>query len=169
MTDALSIDVMIAASCWARQADAEKVVRKALAAAAEATSTHHAEVAIVLTDDAAIQVLNRDWRSIDRPTNVLSFPSPSGPAIASDVPSHLGDIVIAYETLAHEAQAEGKPFADHLAHLVVHGFLHLLGQDHDDDGNAEAMEGLERAILAQLGVPDPYAIREFVPPTERHA
>jgi len=175
MTDALSIDVVIAAPAWAAQPDAEQVVRRALCTAAAATSASHAELAVVLTDDSAIRALNRDWRGIDRPTNVLSFPTPQrwGPSgggkdAAGAVPSHLGDIVIAYETMAREAEAEAKPFADHLAHLAVHGFLHLLGQDHDDDRNAEAMEGLERAILARLGIADPYAIRDVAVPTERH-
>jgi probable rRNA maturation factor len=75
-------------------------------------------------------------------------------------PRLLGDIVIAHETTAREANAEGKPFADHLGHLAVHGFLHLLGYDHESDADAEVMERLEREILAQLGVPDPYANRD---------
>ena len=106
----------------------------------------------MLTDDAAIRRLNAAWRGLDEPTNVLSFPArrhPRGGRV-------LGDIVIAYETTAREALAESKPFRHHLSHLAVHGFLHLLGYDHATDDEAEAMERLERAILARLDVPDPY-------------
>ena len=90
----------------------------------------------MLTDDAAIRALNRDWRGNDTPTNVLSFPAPTRQS-ATGVRHMLGDIVIAYETIAREAAAEGKPFAHHLAHLAVHGFLHLLGYDHETDRDAE--------------------------------
>jgi probable rRNA maturation factor len=89
---------------------------------------------------------------------VLSFPAAA--SSRGEGPVHLGDIVIAYETTAHEAEAEGKPFAHHLAHLGVHGFLHLLGYDHESEPDADTMERLERAILARLGVPDPYSTHE---------
>jgi probable rRNA maturation factor len=106
----------------------------------------------VLTHDSAIRKLNRTWRGKDEPTNVLAFParqqtSPQG---------SLGDIVIAYETLAREAKAEGKLFSHHLAHLAVHGFLHLCGYDHETDRQAAAMERLEIAVLARLRIPNPY-------------
>ena len=111
------------------------------------------ELSIVLTDDAEQQGLNRDWRGIDKPTNVLSFPQiePFGP-----VTGILGDIVLARETLEREAVELGKPFTDHYTHLVVHGFLHILGYDHIDEAEALVMEGLETQILATLGIPDPY-------------
>jgi probable rRNA maturation factor len=111
------------------------------------------ELSIVLTDDAEQQGLNRDWRGIDKPTNVLSFPQiePFGP-----VTGILGDIVLARETLEREAAELGKPFTDHYTHLVVHGFLHILGYDHIDEAEALVMEGLETQILATLGIPDPY-------------
>ena len=111
------------------------------------------ELSIVLTDDAEQQGLNRDWRGIDKPTNVLSFPQiePFGP-----VTGILGDIVLARETLEREAAELGKPFTDHYTHLVVHGFLHILGYDHIDEAEALVMEGLETKILATLGIPDPY-------------
>jgi probable rRNA maturation factor len=120
-----------------------------------ARSTNGAELAIVLTNDSAIRKLNRTWRGKNEPTNVLSFPADphGGPHRL------LGDIVIAYETLAREARAERKPFDHHLAHLAVHGFLHLCGYDHEGDRQAETMERLETAILARLGVPDPYIAR----------
>jgi probable rRNA maturation factor len=180
MASALTIDIIIESADWAELPDAARLVRKVAQAAAATLSTKRAELAIVLTDDSAIRALNRDWRSMDRPTNVLSFPAPqqfpplrrSGGAAgdaADGTLRHLGDIVIAYATTAREARAEGKSLADHLAHLVVHGFLHLLGHDHDDDSNAEAMESLERAILARLGIADPYALRDIAPTTGRHA
>ena len=113
-----------------------------------------AELSIVLTDDAEQQVLNRDWRGIDKPTNVLSFPQiePFSP-----VAGILGDITLARETLEREAAELGKSFADHFTHLVVHGFLHILGYDHLEGADALVMEGLETQILASLGIADPYA------------
>jgi probable rRNA maturation factor len=116
-----------------------------------------AEVSILLTDDARIQELNRDWRGKDKPTNVLSFPALTpGEVPPSDMPFLLGDIVLAYGTVAGEAEAEGKPIADHLRHLLVHGVLHLLGHDHEAEDEAERMEALEVRVLEGLGVPDPY-------------
>ncbi len=174
-----SIDVMIDSELWSSQPDAEAVVRRAVAAAVDEgsrldasehdvsrkplhTFRHRAagELAIVLTDDSAIRALNRDWRGMDKPTNVLSFPG--GGNAPDDEAPHLGDVIIAYETTAREAQEEGKSLADHLTHLTVHGYLHLLGYDHETDGEAEAMERLESVILARLGVPDPYAVRETI-------
>ncbi len=115
------------------------------------------EIGISLADDAAQQRLNRDWRGIDRPTNVLAFPSwEPGAPIAAEAPLLLGDVALAFETVAREAAAQGKPLADHLSHLVVHGVLHLLGYDHATEAEAVAMEALETTILASLGVPDPY-------------
>ena len=116
----------------------------------------------MLTDDAGIRTLNRNWRGIDKPTNVLSFPAlqPTGSGGPDDAPRMLGDIAIAYETMRREADDEQKPFDHHLSHLAIHGFLHLMGYDHETDDDAEAMESLEQEILAQLGIPDPYADRE---------
>ena len=148
----LKIDVLVDSDRWDEPAKTRSLVRRAVAQAADAASTTGAELAIVLTDDSAIRQLNRLWRGIDAATNVLSFPSKR----AAGEPPHLGDIVLAYETVAREASAEGKPFAHHLAHLVVHGFLHLIGYDHDKDSDAEAMEQTERKILSRLNIPDPY-------------
>ncbi len=147
-----TIDIDIAAPLWAAQPAAERTVRAAIAAAAQAVAAE-GEVSVLLTDDEAVRVLNRNWRGIDKPTNVLSFPQ-SGDAGRFAL---LGDIAIAYETATREAAAEGKPFLHHLAHLAVHGFLHLMGYDHETDSQAEAMEGLERDILAGLEIADPYA------------
>jgi probable rRNA maturation factor len=116
------------------------------------------ELAVVLTDDVAIRALNRTWRGKDVPTNVLSFPTQATPA-GNKAKRLLGDIVIAYETTAREADAEGKPLQDHLAHLAVHGFLHLLGHDHETEREAAAMERLEIAVLKRLEVPNPYVAR----------
>lgn len=152
--DALAIEIDVQSALWERQSAAADTVRGAVAAAARfAPAT--GEVSILLTDDAGVRELNRQWRGIDKPTNVLSFP-----AAATAQHALLGDIVIAYETLARESQEQGTPFLHHLAHLTVHGFLHLLGYDHETDSQAEAMEGLERDILASLAIADPYRIHE---------
>jgi probable rRNA maturation factor len=150
----LKIDVLVDSDRWKEPAKARALVRRAVAQAAATASTTATELAIVLTDDSAIRQLNRLWRGIDAATNVLSFPSKR----TADEPPHLGDIVLAYETIAREAAAEGKPFAHHLAHLVVHGFLHLVGYDHDKDADAETMERTERKILRRLNIPDPYRL-----------
>jgi len=111
----------------------------------------------VLADDGEQRRLNRTWRGRDAPTNVLAFPAaPAGVPAVAGAPLLLGDIVLAGETVAREAAEQGKPFADHLRHLVVHGVLHLLGYDHDADEAAVAMEAIETSILAGLGVSDPY-------------
>jgi probable rRNA maturation factor len=157
------IDVIVEAPQWETADGAEADVRRALAEAAIATGADFKArtLAVLLTDDASIRRLNAQWRHIDKPTNVLSFPP--GPHQQGPVKS-LGDIAITYETTAREAAQEGKPFRDHLAHLAIHGFLHLLGHDHDTDAAAERMEGVERIILARLGVPDPYRAHETAEP-----
>jgi probable rRNA maturation factor len=157
------IEVLVVASCWQAEPGAETVIHRAIAAAAEMVDADvgEAEVAVMLTDDAGIRTLNNNWRGIDKPTNVLSFPAlqPSGTGGPDDAPRMLGDIAIAYETTRKEADDEQRPFDHHLSHLAVHGFLHLIGYDHENDADAETMETLEAEILAQLGIPDPYADR----------
>jgi len=157
-------EVLVVADCWQDEADAEAVIQRAVAAAAAAVEVDvgDAELAIMLTDDSGIRTLNRNWRGIDKPTNVLSFPAlrPERAGGAQDAPRMLGDIAIAYETMRREADREVKPFDHHLSHLAVHGFLHLIGYDHENDADADEMESLETKILAQLGIPDPYADRE---------
>jgi probable rRNA maturation factor len=159
-------EVLVTADCWQDEPGAEAVIHRAIEAAAEMADadTGEAELAVMLTDDGGIRTLNQNWRGIDKATNVLSFPAlqPTGPAGPDDAPRMLGDIAIAYQTTRREADEEQKPFDHHLSHLAVHGFLHLIGYDHESDGEAEAMESLEREILAQLGIPDPYADRERV-------
>ena len=158
-------EVLVVADCWQTEPDAEAVIHRAINAAAEIADADvgEAEIAVMLTDDAGIRTLNSNWRGIDKPTNVLSFPALQPTAGApADAPRMLGDIAIAYETTRKEAYEEEKPFDHHLSHLAVHGFLHLIGYDHEKDDDAEAMESLEREILTQLGIPDPYADRERV-------
>ncbi|HYW64846.1 MAG TPA: rRNA maturation RNase YbeY [Bradyrhizobium sp.] len=154
-------EVLIVAACWSAEADAEAIVHRAIEAAASMVDadTGDAELAVMLTDDAGIRTLNRNWRRIDKPTNVLSFPAlqPTGAPSPDDAPRMLGDIAIAYETTRSEADDEQKPFDHHLSHLAVHGFLHLVGYDHESEAEAEIMENLERDILGTLGIPDPYA------------
>jgi probable rRNA maturation factor len=157
-------EVLVTANCWQDEPGAEAVIHRAVAAAAEMADadTGDAELAVMLTDDDGIRTLNQNWRGIDKATNVLSFPAlqPTGAVGPDDAPRMLGDIAIAYQTTRREADEEQKPFDHHLSHLAVHGFLHLIGYDHESDGEAEAMESLEREILAQLGIPDPYADRD---------
>ena len=134
-------------------------MRNSVLAAAAALSTAGGEVSIVLTDDSAIRSLNRNWRGIDKPTNVLSFPV-SGPDTGEGA-RLFGDIVIAFETLERDCSDENRDFLHHLAHLAVHGFLHLNGYDHQTDAQAEAMERLESKIMARLNMPDPYRAHDF--------
>ena len=163
-------EVLVVADCWQTEPGAEAVIHRAIDAAAEIADADvgDSELAVMLTDDAGIRTLNSNWRGIDKPTNVLSFPALQPPAGApSDAPRMLGDIAIAYQTTRKEADDEQKPFDHHLSHLAVHGFLHLIGYDHENDGDAEAMEGLETEILAQLGIPDPYQDRDPYADRER--
>jgi len=151
----VEVDIQAQSPLWDAQPLAERTVREAIAAAAATLSTARAELSIVLTDDAAMRTLNRTWRGIDKPTNVLSFPaSKSGRGMM------LGDIVVAFETLQRECDEEGGRFLDHLAHLAVHGFLHLAGYDHQTDAQGEAMEALESKIMRALNMPDPYLARD---------
>lgn len=110
-----------------------------------------------LSDDNTVRRLNKQWRGIDKPTNVLSFPMQAPPGSRGKEPVEIGDIIIAQETLAREAAEMGISAHDHFRHLVLHGLLHLLGYDHENDEEAEVMEALETRILATLGVADPYA------------
>ncbi|MNX83102.1 Endoribonuclease YbeY [compost metagenome] len=140
-------DVAWTAALASVGADAEAVVMRAATAA---LGTVDGDLVVLLTDDAGVQDLNTRFRDKDRPTNVLSFPA------AESAFPHLGDVVLGFAYCAAEAEAQGKTLSDHLSHLVVHGVLHLLGRDHEDDAEAEEMEAEEREILAALGVADPY-------------
>lgn len=151
----LTADVLVNADCWQALPEAEEIVRRAILTAAETSDIADSELAIVLTDDSGIRELNMQWRGKDSATNVLSFPASPSPMRAGE-PAMLGDIAIAFETTRREAESENKPLHNHLSHLAVHGFLHLIGYDHDTDDEAETMEELERRILARLDIPDPY-------------
>lgn len=156
------IDIAVEAGDWAEVvADYEALCHRALIAAIEAAIELDGpvEVSVLLSDDAAIQVLNRDWRGKDKPTNVLSFPASDTDGPVTGAPEMLGDIAVAFETTAREAIEQDKTFADHLSHLLVHGMLHLLGFDHETDRQADEMEPLEIEILAGLGIDSPYPDR----------
>jgi probable rRNA maturation factor len=148
----VKIDIRIESDLWKRERAIATVARRAILKAAALVARSECELSVLLTDDPAIRVLNCDWRSIDAPTNVLSFPAPQA---GGDRP-FIGDIVLAHETVAAEARTQGKPFAHHFAHLCVHGFLHLLGYDHMRKKDAEVMEEAEKDILRRLRIPDPY-------------
>jgi len=191
-----SLDISVSSPLWRGLPRARAIARETIAAAvaesgeavridrpegrASLQTPYGGDVSLRLADDAALRALNSRWRGIDKPTNVLSFPSagPAFPAARSGPPGAapkgvrkdarlatgygaLGDIALAFETLAREAGELGVPLADHYRHLVAHGFLHLIGYDHETDAEAERMEALETKILARLGVADPYA-REVV-------
>ncbi|TJV22146.1 MAG: rRNA maturation RNase YbeY [Mesorhizobium sp.] len=153
----VDIDISVEAGNWPDEASLTRLVDRAVKAAfAETGVAGRSELSLVFTDDAHIRTLNAGWRGKDKPTNVLSFPAlpfvQGGP-----LPPMLGDIVLAAETVAREAALEDKPVENHITHLVIHGLLHLLGYDHETDTEAEAMEAVERAALARLAIPDPYA------------
>jgi probable rRNA maturation factor len=149
-----TIDIAVESPRWDALSGAEAIVRGAIEAVLADCGEDAAEVSVALADDAQIRELNRRWRGKDAATNVLSFPAADGPASEA---RFIGDIILAFETLEREALAEAKPLPHHLAHLAVHGTLHLLGYDHESDSDAERMERRERDILARIGIPDPYA------------
>jgi probable rRNA maturation factor len=149
------IDIEIEDPAWSRALpQVEALARQAAEAALARHEPGPTALTILLADDEAVRELNAGFRGKDAATNVLSFPAPENPE------HHLGDIALAFGVCAREAAEQGKPLAHHVQHLVAHGVLHLLGYDHINDDEAEEMEGLERIVLAGLGVPDPYAAGE---------
>ena len=159
-TSSLEIEIVRHSDLWdSIEVSDDALSRAALAAFAASSAAPDApcEVTLVLTDDDEMRELNRIWRGKDSSTNVLSFPAGEPVGEAHGEPSPLGDIVLAGETVIEEAKLKGIPAADHAAHLVVHGMLHLLGFDHERDADAERMEALETKVLAGLGIADPYA------------
>lgn len=157
MSADVEISIAIDAEGWPGEADLERLVGAVVAAVAAEVpdlASGSTELSVVFTDDDAIRSLNARWRGKDKPTNVLSFPAVQGDT--AGLPPMLGDIVLARQTVEAEAGLEKKPFDHHLSHLVAHGLLHLLGYDHEDEGQAEIMEALERRALARLAIPDPY-------------
>jgi probable rRNA maturation factor len=161
------IVIIIDKPCWNKTLTKwEDFIRPAvLETLSQAKWVHDAEINILLTDDAAIQELNKNFRGINKPTNVLAFPSLEPSEILSLIKKInvtesivLGDVILAYETLMQEAIQQNKSFQDHLIHLVVHGVLHLLGFDHEKDENAAIMESLEIRILSKFDIRNPYEV-----------
>jgi probable rRNA maturation factor len=146
----LEVDMVGGSELWRGH---EEILSRALAAAA-AAEEKGGSVSVLLGDDRSVAALNKQFRGKDGSTNVLSFPAAEGGPAQE---GFLGDIALAAETIAEEASFQGKSFDNHAAHLIVHGFLHLLGYDHMNEADAEAMESRERAILVSLGIDDPYA------------
>lgn len=155
----IEIDTHVDGGRWPTQAALDMIVERAVSAAMARTGLEdlESELSVLFTDDESIRTLNAQWRGKNTPTNVLSFPAQSLQP-GQRPGAMLGDIICAYETVRKEAELEGKAFDVHLTHLVVHGFLHLLGYDHENDTEAEEMEALERAILADMGIADPYSL-----------
>jgi probable rRNA maturation factor len=154
----VKLDISGPSPLWRGLPRVRGLARETIAACvAETEIGDGAEVSLCLADDSRLHALNLRWRGIEAPTNVLSFPS--APSDRSGEAPTLGDIALAYETLKREAGELGVPLADHYRRLVAHGFLHLIGYDHQTDEEAERMEALEIRILARLGVADPYALK----------
>lgn len=155
----LQIDIAINAGDWPDQAAIETIANSAARQCFKKLQFEDAksELSIVLTNDDEIKKLNTNWRKKNKATNVLSFPA-FELAIGDKPGPMLGDIVLAIETIEREARDSGISFLDHLTHLIIHGLLHLLGYDHENDTDAEQMEALEIEILAHLGIKDPYSV-----------
>ena len=154
----MTFSVEVEEQAWHALPGLEGLVQAAVTATL--TMSGHAEldcgIAILFTDDDEIAAINAEWRGKDKPTNVLSFPIPEDMPVPAGEPRSLGDIVLAHGVIAREAEEQGKTLHDHATHLIVHGTLHLLGFDHETDGEAEEMEALETRILKGLGISDPY-------------
>lgn len=154
----MTVSISADDSGWDAVPNLVELARRAADAALEAAyrGPGPASLAILFTGDAAIAELNRQWRGEAKPTNVLSFPAPAGLPVPEGEPRPLGDIVLAFGTVAREAEEQDKPLPHHATHLIVHGVLHLLGHDHETGAGADDMEALERLILNDLGIEDPY-------------
>ena len=154
----IALDLAATSERWAALGDVEALARRAveaaLAVARNPPRQEDVELSLLLADDEAVRALNRAWRGKDKATNVLSFPANPHPGMPGRQP--LGDVALAFGTVAREAESEGKTLADHATHLIVHGVLHLLGYDHETEAEAEIMEALEVEALARLGIADPY-------------
>ncbi len=150
------IDILVTSEDWDSLEGLDPLTRRCIAACVAESGARLAkncEISITFCADAEILDLNAQWRGKNAATNVLSFPTPG----AVDARPLLGDIVIAYETVAREAQEQAKTLQAHVAHMIMHGFLHLIGYDHESADEAEEMESLERRIALSLGLSDPYA------------
>lgn len=164
----LTVDIRIDGGAWVSALpDVEETVRQAAQNAWKEGSTgdrtipaDDVEISVLLTDDETVRTLNRNYRGVDRPTNVLSFATLDDEDEPVSDPFLAGDIIISFETTKREADESNKPLRDHLIHLTSHGVLHLIGYDHIDDDEAAEMEALETRILAARGIPDPYGTGE---------
>ena len=170
----LDIQISIEEGAWPSEERLREMSGRVLGAAADYLrrkekqpfpKTGAPEVSLVFTDDESIRAINAEWRSQDKPTNVLSFPQVQADLLdtlsnSDDGEILLGDIVLARETCVREALEKAVPIADHATHLIVHGTLHLVGYDHLDDPAADAMEALEVKALASLGIANPYAVQD---------
>ncbi len=159
MAKMLDIDIIVEDGAWqaAFPDTLEALIEAALLAAAQVQKpTRASSLCVLLTSDSAMQALNRQWRDQDHSTNVLSF-APAAPA------DTLGDLALGIGVITQEAAAQGKRLDHHLQHLLIHGYLHLMGHDHVEDGAATRMEAIERAVMLALGAPDPYASEHEVP------
>lgn len=156
------IECLVEAGGWPEAAQLEQLAEKTIGAALEELllgDIKQSELSLLFTNDAQMQELNANWRDQNKPTNVLSFPAAIGSPGVAPGPM-LGDIILGFETIDREARLENKTFDNHLTHLIVHGFLHLLGYDHQTEIEGMEMEALEQRILHRLAIPDPYGERQ---------
>ena len=154
----MTVSIEVEDQDWATLPGLQELAQSAVTAALRgaAEDAEGCDIAVLFTDDAAIAEINAEWRGKDKPTNVLSFPTPDDMPVPEGEPQPLGDIVLAFGVITREAAEQGKTLRDHTAHLIVHGTLHLLGFDHESDVEADEMEALETRILKGLGISDPY-------------
>ncbi len=156
-----NLEMAVEAGNWPPENELGLIAARAVGAAIDTAGLRmapDAELSLLFTDNARMQVVNEQWRGANKPTNVLSFPG-SDIKVGETASQVLGDIIFAYETVRDEAVLDGKHFNDHLTHLLVHGMLHLFGYDHLNDHDAEIMETMERNALKSLGITDPYQDR----------
>jgi probable rRNA maturation factor len=151
----MPLNIVIEDEAWKRVRGLKSLTEKAVDAALTAAAKNK-EISILFADNVTLKNLNKDWRGKNKPTNVLSFPASKDLKLPRGQVKPLGDIALAFETVAKEAEASGKSLKDHTTHLIVHGVLHLLGYDHIDDADAAKMEAKEIRILKELGLADPY-------------
>lgn len=147
---AVQYEIVVEAGDWPPEAALEDAVARVCAALSPLAD---GSITFAFTDDASMQTMNREWRGKDKATNVLSFPDGDP---GEDGRTHLGDVILAHETLMRESTALDIPFTHHLTHLLLHGGLHLLGYDHIEDEDAAVMENLEIRILEDMGIKNPY-------------